>query len=195
MRWSPHRLPHTTLKPLCDKPSFWMTSNYHFQNKFHLFINQNLFWMIHHNDHFIFKTMRLFVGSEFYVSHRRLCNPRHFYGLSPLATMSDHNWPVFHSRGDLSFLADTRHIFSLPFSSIVQLYWTLSHLTKPNQSNTKRNVNSLTMHSHTFNAMNPCICNAIRHCMLYHVTCMVNATWNTQSTPLTDVMDNHITCI
>ena len=27
MRPSPHRLPHTTPKPMCDKLSFWMTSN------------------------------------------------------------------------------------------------------------------------------------------------------------------------
>ena len=29
------------------------------------------------------------------------------------------------------------------------------------------------------------ICNAMRHCMLYHATCIMNATWTTQSTPLT----------
>ena len=40
---SPHRLAHTTPKPMCEKPSFWMTSNDHFQNKFHLFINQKIF--------------------------------------------------------------------------------------------------------------------------------------------------------
>ena len=61
----------------------------------------------------------------------------------------------------------------------------LSHLTEPTQSNTKCSVDSLTMHSHPFNAMSPCICNAICHCMLYHVTCIMNATWTTQSTPLT----------
>ena len=41
------------------------------------------------------------------------------------------------------------------------------------------------MHSHPFNAKSPCICNAICHCMLYHVTCIMNATWTTQSTLLT----------
>ena len=67
----------------------------------------------------------------------------------------------------------------------MRLCWTLSHLTKPTQSNTKRNVDSSTMHLHAFNAMSPCICNAICHCMLYHATCMLNATWTTQSIPLT----------
>ena len=43
MRSSPHRLPHTTPKPMCDKLSFRMTCNDHFQNKFYLFINQKLF--------------------------------------------------------------------------------------------------------------------------------------------------------
>ena len=33
--------------------------------------------------------------------------------------------------------------------------------------------------------MSPCICNAMRHCMLYHATCIINATWTTLSTPLT----------
>ena len=49
--------------------------------------------------------------------------------------------------------------------------------------------------THPFNTMSPCICNAGCHCMLYHVTCIMNATWTTQSTALTDVMDNHITYI
>ena len=61
----------------------------------------------------------------------------------------------------------------------------LSHVTEPTQSNTKRSVDSSTMHSHPFNAMSLCICNAICHCMLYHVTCIMNATWTTQATPLT----------
>ena len=34
---------------------------------------------------------------------------------SPLRTMFDHNWRVFHSRGNISFLPDTQHIFALPF--------------------------------------------------------------------------------
>ena len=71
--------------------------------------------MIYHNDHFIFKIMRLFVGSGFLVSHRELRKPRHFYDISPLGTMSDHNWRAFHPMEDLSLLVDTRHIFSLPF--------------------------------------------------------------------------------
>ena len=100
---SPYQLHHTMPKPMRDKTSFWMTSNDHFQNKFHLFIKQKLFffffWMIHVSDHFIFKTMHLFVGSKFWVSHHRLRKPRHYYDLSPLGTMSDHNWRVFHRGG------------------------------------------------------------------------------------------------
>ena len=41
------------------------------------------------------------------------------------------------------------------------------------------------MHSHQFHAMSLCICNAMRHCMLYHATCIMNATWTTQSSQLT----------
>ena len=63
--------------------------------------------------------------------------------------------------------------------------WTSSYLIEPTQSNTKRGVDSSTMHSYSFDAMSPCICNTIHHCMLYHATCIMNATWITQSTPLT----------
>ena len=59
------------------------------------------------------KSMCLFVGRGFLVSHRGLLKPRHFYDLSPLGTMSYYNWQVFHSRGDLSLLVDTRHTFSV----------------------------------------------------------------------------------
>ena len=121
--------------------------------------------------------MRLYVGSGFLVSHRVLRKPRHFYSLSLLGTKFDYNWQAFHPREDLSLLANTRHIFSLPFYSTVRLCWTLSHLAEPTQSNTKRNVDLPNMHSHPFNAMSPCICNARCHCMLYQVTCTMNATW------------------
>ena len=115
MRPSPHRLPHTTPKPIFEKASFWMTSNDHFQNKFHLFINQNPFGLYITMIILYLKFISLFVGSVFLVSHRRLRKPRHFYGLSPLRTMSSHNWRVFHPRGGSIHHADTRHIFSLPF--------------------------------------------------------------------------------
>ena len=139
--------------------------------------------------------MRLYVGSGFLVSYRRLRKLRHFYGLSSLGTMSDHNLWAFHPREDLSLLANTRHIFSLPFYSTVRLCWTLSHLpSSPNQ--TPNTVSILpTMHSHLFNAMSSCICNARCHCMLYYVTCIMNATWTHNPHQLSGVMDNHITCI
>ena len=123
------------------------------------------------------KSMGLYVGSRFLVSHHGLCKLRHFYGLSPLETMSEHNWQAFHSREVLSLLVNTRLIFSLPFYSIMRLYWVLSHLTEPTQSNTKRSVDLLTMHSHPFNEISLCICNERYHCMLYHVTCTMKATW------------------
>ena len=141
------------------------------------------------------KSMHLYVGSGFLVLHRGVHKPIHFYGISPLGTMSNHNWQAFHSREDLSLLANTRHIFSLPFYSIVRLCWTLSHLPSP-PNQTPNTVSILpTMPLHPFNAISPCICNARCHFMLYHVTCIMNATWTTQSTPLTSAMDNHITCI
>ena len=56
----------------------------------------------------------------------------------------------------------------------------------PTQSNTKRSVDLSNMHSHPFHATSPCICNTICHCMLYHVIYIMNVTWTTQSTPLTE---------
>ena len=43
----------------------------------------------------------------------------------------------------------------------MQLYWTLSHLIKPTQSNTKHSVDLPFMKTHPFNAMSPCICHSI----------------------------------
>ena len=129
------------------------------------------------------------------MSYHGLCKPRHFYGLSSLGTMSNYNWRTFHLREDLSLLANTRLIFSLPFYSTVRLCWTLSHL--PSSLNQTPNIVSIlsTMHSHPFNAMFSCICNVKCHCMLYHVTCIMNATWIHNPHHLSSVMDNHITCI
>ena len=131
--------------------------------------------MIHHNDHFIFKIHApFFMGSGFLVSHRRIHRPRHFYGLSPLGTMSDHNWRVFHPTGDLSLLADNCHIFSLSFQSTAQVCWTLSYL--PSSTNQTSNTVSIYQPcTHTQpNAMPPCIYNAKFHYILAHVTCIIH---------------------
>ena len=105
---SPHRLPHTTPKPMCEKPSFWMIFNDHFQNKFHLFINQELFgWYL---------TMNLCAFlwvADFWCLTTGSANPDTFTVF--------HRWRLcltiigrsFTRGGDLS---DTRHIFSLPFN-------------------------------------------------------------------------------
>ena len=79
------------------------------------------------------------------MSRRRLRKPRHFCGLSLLGTMSNHNWWVFHSRENLSLLADTWHIFSVSCNRATLL--DVIPFTVPNQSNIKRNVNIPTMHS------------------------------------------------
>ena len=82
---SPNRLPHTTPKPMCDK-TFILDEQNSFAYK------PKAFWMIHHNDHFIykihfmFKIIHLCVGSKFLVPHHRLRNldtfmPFHRWGL------------------------------------------------------------------------------------------------------------------
>ena len=139
-----------------------------------------------------------FLGSEFSGSHRRLHTPSDtILNFHRWIHMSNQEYGVFHPRGYLSLL-------SIPNTCIFHFLFLLCNrethfgrylilLSPP--SNTKNNVDLPTMLSHPFNAMSRCICNARCQCMLYHVTCIMNATWTTQSTPLTGVMDNHITCI
>ena len=95
--------------------------------------------MLHLNDHLYTKLMCLFVGSEFLMSHCRLRTPRNFYGLTPLELCLT-TLPGLSSEGCLSLPTIAQHKFSLPLYSTVRLYWTLSHFTKPTQSNTKRIV-------------------------------------------------------
>ena len=154
------------------------------------------------------------MGSKFPGSHRRLRTPSDtFVNFHRWIHMSNQDYRVFHPMGYLSLLtipntcifhflfllcdrethfrrcpilpsppSNTQHSVDLPCTHDIP-------------SNTKHSVDLPTMHSHPFNTISLCICNARCHCMLYHVTCIMNATWTTQSTPLTGIMDNHITCI
>ena len=122
------------------------------------------------------KSMHLFVGSGFLVSHRRLRKPRHFYGLSPLGIMFDHNWRVF-TRGGIYPLLLILGTYFL-FHATVRLYWTLSHLPSPsNQTPNAVSIYQLCTHTHEMRCFS-CICNAKCHCILSHVTCIMNTTWN-----------------
>ena len=92
--------------------------------------------MLHLNDHLYTKLMCLLYATNFWC---------HTVGFSRLNTfivgiMSNHKYRIFYPRWYLSLFAITRHIFSLPFYSIVQLCWTLSNGTEPIQSITKRSV-------------------------------------------------------
>ena len=85
---------------------------------------------------------------DFWCLIMDLANP-HFCGLSPLGTMYDYYWLAFHPREDLSLIANTWHIFSLPFLSIVQLCWTLSHLpSPPNQIQNTVSIYQPCTHTH-----------------------------------------------
>ena len=76
---------HTMRMPLCDKiQHLWITSKDPFYKTNLFVLKPKSFWMLHLNDHLYTKLMCLFLSSEFFVSHRRLRTPRHFYGLSPL---------------------------------------------------------------------------------------------------------------
>ena len=153
-----------------------MTSNDHFQNQFHLFMNQNIFKLYITMIILYSKSMCFFMGSGFLVSHRGLCKPKHFYDLSSLGTMSDHDWQVFHPRGIYPFLLMLDTYFS--FHATVRLCWTLSHLlSPPNQTPNVVSIYQPCTHTHEMRCF-PCICKAKCHCMLYHATCIMNTTWN-----------------
>ena len=65
-----------------------------------------------------------------------------------------------------------------PFHAIMRLYWTLSHLpSPPNQTPKAMSIYQLCTHTHEKRCFS-CICNAKCHCMLSHVTCIMNTTWN-----------------
>ena len=179
----------------CEKPSFWIISNDHLISKSISYVYKpKVFWMIHHNNQLYSKSMRLFVGSGFLVSHCGLLKPIHFYGLSPLGTMSYHNWRVIHPMGDLSILADTRHIFSISCNRATLL--NVVPFTELSQSNTKRCVNLPIMHSH------PTQCDAPVHIqckMSLHVSScyMYNILHGTIYKPyfMPSTMDNYIKSI
>ena len=139
-----------------------------------------------------------FVGNEFRGSHRRFRMPSDtFANFHHWIQMSNQEYRVFHLRGYQSLLAipNTRIFHFIFLLCNRETHFGRCPILSSPPLNTKHSVNLPTMHSHPFNAMSPCICNARCHCMLYHVTCIMNATWTTKSTPLTSVMDNHITCI
>ena len=122
------------------------------------------------------------MSSKFSGSHRRLRTPSDtFANFHRWIHMSNQEYRVFHLRGYLS-------LFTIPNTRIFHFLFLLCNrkthvgrcpiLPSP-PSNTKRNVDLPTMHSYPFYAMSLCKCNARCHCMLYHVTCTMNATWTT----------------
>ena len=89
-------------------------------------------------------------------------------------------------------LAIARHIFSFSFIQPCDPVGRCPTIPSP-PNQTPNAMLIITMHSHPFNTMSPCICNAMRHCMLYHATCITNATWTmlkSYTSPCT--MDNYI---
>ena len=102
----------------------------------------------------------------------------------------------FFTRGGIyPFLLYPTHVFfiSFFFYATVRLILYVVPFTEPTQSNTKHSVDfQLCTHTHLMRCPRAY---AMQDVIACHVTCIMNATWTTQSTSLTDVMDNHITCI
>ena len=150
----------------------FLGSHYRLRTLFDIFVN------FHRWIHMSYQEYRVFHPRR-YLSLLTISNTRIFYFIFLLFNCETHfgRCPILPSQP-----SNTKHNVDLPCTHDMSL-------------NTKHSVDLPTMHSHSFNTVSPCICNVICHCMLYHVTCIMNATWTTQSTPLTGVMDNHITCI
>ena len=119
-----------------------------------------------------------FVGSEFLVSHCRLHTTRHFYELSPLEMCLTTLTSL--SLEEMSIPAcyyPTQVFFTTLFN-----HATLFDVIQQYQAHP---IKHQTQSSNSINAMSLYICNAMRHYMLYHATCIMNATWTTPTTPLT----------
>ena len=145
-----------------------------------------------------YQVLYVFVGGEFSGSHCKLRTPFDiFANFHRWIHMSCQEYRVFHPMGYLSLLTipNTRIFYFIFLLFNNETHFGLCPILPSSPSNSKHSVDLPAMHSHSFNVISPCICNVICHCMLYYVTCIMNATWTTQSTPLTEVMDNHITYI
>ena len=81
------------------------------------------------------------------MSHCGLCKPRHFYGLSPLGTMSDHNWRVFHMRVIYYFLLIPDTYFLYHFNQSCDSVGRCP-IYRAHPINTKCSVDLPTMYSH-----------------------------------------------
>ena len=79
------------------------------------------------------------VGSEFLVSHRKLCTPIHFHRLSPLELYITTNTGLSPKGESIPAFYYPTHILIFIYTT-VRLCWTLSNGTEPTQSNTKRSV-------------------------------------------------------
>ena len=110
--------------------------------------------------------------------------PKHFHRLSPLELCLTTNTESFTREGiyPCLLLPDTNFLYHF----IQSCDSVRRRPTIPSPLNqTPKAMLIITMHSHSFNAMSPCICNAMSHSMLYYATCIMNATCATQTTPLT----------
>ena len=143
-----------------------------FQNKFFCFINQNpldivppMIFLL--TKHVSFMGRRIF-GVSLQASHSFL----HFTGFHRWTHMYNQKYR-FHPRGYLSLLATTRH----KFFHVIRPCDSVRHRPTVLNPPIKHQVRCLiiSMHSHLFNAMSPCICNVCAIAYLYHVTYMMNA--------------------
>ena len=148
--------------------------------------------MLHLNDHLYYKPCVFLWIANFRGLTAGFVSLPTLSSAFTVGHMYNQKYRGFHPRGYLSLLAITRHIFSFSFiQSCDPIGRCLTVLSPPNQ--TPKLVLIITMHSHPFNAMSSCICNAMCHCMLYHATCIMNVTWTMlklYTSPWT--MDNYI---
>ena len=147
------------------------------QNKFHLFFKPKAFWMLHLNDHFYSKSC-VFLW---------VVNFRGFtVGFTSLPTLSQ-AFTVGHiciTKINRAFTRSSVYPYLLIPDTYFHLLFpfclcTLLDVVPPCRAHhqTPNAVLIITMHSHTPMSCDVLVhkCNAMSHCMLYHVTHMMNA--------------------
>ena len=145
--------------------------------------------MLHLNDHLYSKPCVFLWVANFRGLTAEFAYLLQFHGLSPLDTP---NIPGLSPEGVSIPAYYYRHIFSFSFIQPCDPVGRCPTVPSP-ANQTLNTVLIITMHSHPFNAMSSCICKVMRHCMLYHATCIMNVTW-TMLKPYTSpcTMDNYI---
>ena len=135
--------------------------------------------------------MDVIISNDLFIIKTHVFHGQRISGVSPrtshafLYFLDFHHWSVyepvraFHSRGCLTLLATT--------------HYTFCHVMQPCDSvghppTVQAHPCMVIDHNHALTPIQcdvPCICNVMHHCMLYHDTYIMNATWTIETIQFT----------